>query len=70
MNLMELLYDAKREPVGLVVTTDNVEGLRQRLYSVRKEDPDLATLSFVISPINPSSELWILNKGELDAKAK
>lgn len=62
MNLIEILYDATRSPFGLVVETEDAERLRQKLYAIRRDNPDLAALSFVISPFN-GSDLWILNKG-------
>ncbi len=70
MNYLELLYDALREEVGLVVTTNNVERLRARLYALRRKDDDLAVLSFVISPINPNTELWILKKEPTNVEAE
>lgn len=63
--LTELLYDALRTPLGVVVDTDSAERLRQKLYTIRKSNPDFTPLSFVISPIN-GSDLWILNKGTSD----
>lgn len=64
----ELLYDALRTPLGLVVETDSAERLRQKLYAIRKANPDFTPLSFVISPMN-GSDLWILNKGGSDGEA-
>lgn len=58
--LLELLYDALREEFGLVVNTTNPEALRQKLYPLRKEDPALEQLSFHISPLNPTTQLWII----------
>jgi hypothetical protein len=62
---LEILYDATRARIGLVVETDNAERLRQRLYAARKDSPDLTNLSFIISPMN-GSDLWIINKGTSD----
>lgn len=70
MNLLELLYDALREEVGLVVTTNNVERLRAKLYELRRKDDDLAVLSFIISPTNPDAELWIVKKEPTNAEAE
>lgn len=64
--LLELLYDALRSEVGVVVRTNNVERLRAKLYPLRKQDPDLAALSFVVSPVDPEGELWIVKKGKSD----
>lgn len=64
LDLLEKLYDALRAPIGIVVETEDPERLRQKLYALRKErqdaDPQLRVLSFMISPTNPGSELWIL----------
>lgn len=54
------MYDAMRSPFGVVVQTEDPERLRQRLYALRKDYPDLAILAFVISPTNPATDLWIL----------
>jgi hypothetical protein len=65
LELTELLYDALRTPYGTVIQTEDAERLRQRLYGIRKESEDFASLSFVISPIN-GMDLWIVNKGNVD----
>lgn len=59
-NLLEILYSAYNAEIGVIVRTDNPERLRQKLYAERKKDPDLACLSFRISPTNPDSELFIM----------
>lgn len=61
-DLLELLYRAYNSPKGIAVTTNSPERLRQKLYAARKVDPDLASLSFTISPFNPTGELWIVKK--------
>lgn len=61
--ILELLYNAKRSEIGTCVETTDPERFRQRAYTVRKGDPDLANLSFIISPFN-SKDVWILNKPE------
>ena len=64
--LMELLYAALRSQIGVVIETDDAERLRQKLYPLRKDDPDLMVLSFVISPVN-GKDLWIIKtKGAAD----
>lgn len=64
LDLLELLYDALRSPLGIVIATEDPERLRQQLYSVRKkrqdDDPNLRVLSFLPSPTQPQSELWII----------
>lgn len=61
LEYVELLYDAARSRFGLVIETNDAERLRQRLYAIRKENPDFANLAFVISPFN-GSDLWVVNK--------
>lgn len=63
-NYLELLYQAIAAKLGVVVETDAVELLRQKLYAARTAslDPALDNLSFIISPTNPQSELWIVKK--------
>jgi len=66
--LLELLYAALRSKFGVVIETDDAERLRQKLYPLRKDDPDLMSLSFVISPIN-GKDLWIVKtKGARDGE--
>lgn len=60
MSLLEILYEAYRAPIGVIVRTNDPERLRQKLYAERKKDPDLACLSFRISPSSPETELYIL----------
>lgn len=62
MNLLEILYEAYRADLGIIVQTNDPERLRQKLYAERKKDPDLACLSFRISPTSPASELLIIKK--------
>ena len=64
MEILELLYQAFHSPLGLRVPTDDPERLRQKLYQVRTQEgsPELATLSFVQSPSNPTGELWIVKR--------
>lgn len=60
--LLEILYAALAEPVGLTVRTNSVEKLRQKLYVIRAEFADLQCLSFSPSPVEPETELWIVKK--------
>lgn len=64
MNLLEILYEAYRADLGIVISTNDPERLRQKLYAERKKDPDLRCLSFRISPTSPESELLILKRGK------
>ena len=61
LELLEHLYAALRSPLGVVIETDDPEYLRQKLYPMRKKDPDFSILSFIISPMN-GMDLWILRK--------
>lgn len=67
LSLSELLYTAYHSPLGIVVNTDDIEHLRQKLYAIRRENPMLHCLSLVVSPINPG-DLWIVKQGGSDAE--
>ncbi len=69
LDLTEILYDATRSGFGLVVETSDPERLRQKFYTIRRDNPDLSALSFVISPFN-GSDLWVLNKGNSNAESQ
>lgn len=60
-DLIELLYAAYHADLGIVVETNDPEHLRQKLYPLRKENPDFEPLAFVISPLNPQ-DLWIIKQ--------
>lgn len=64
-DFLEILYDALREPLGVVVETEDPERLRAKLYALRRErqdqDPNLRALAFLISPTNPG-HVWILRR--------
>lgn len=62
--LVELLHRALQEPLGIIVSTNDPERLRVRLYEARRTalNPAFEVFSFVPSRINPTSELWILKK--------
>lgn len=61
--LLELWFKALRAKVGIVVKTDNVERLRQKLYTERAqyEGQELDALFLAPSPMIPG-ELWIVHK--------
>lgn len=61
--MLELLYAAFHSQYGIIVETDDPEKLRQKLYPLRKENKELVCLSFVISPFNPTRDLWIVKQG-------
>lgn len=58
--LLELLYDAMREEIGLRVETETPIPFRNKLYAIRRaaEDPALACLAFLVPPI--SNQVWIV----------
>lgn len=60
--LIAYLYEALSSEVGIRLQTSDPERLRQKLYALRKQDEDLKALSFVISPTNPTAELWIVKE--------
>lgn len=62
MYLIQHLYNALASEHGIILATPEPEKLRQKLYQVRKKDPELECLSLVISPTNPESELWVVKR--------
>ena len=65
--LLELLYAALREPLGLCITagpTTDAFSLQKRLTIVRlhAEDSALDALTFTRSRENPNTEVWVIRK--------
>lgn len=61
--LLELLYRAlNAEGRGIIVHTNSIDRLRAKLYALRKDDPELASLSFTVSPTSPGTQLWIVKR--------
>lgn len=58
-----ILYEALGSTVGLRISTNNPQLLRQRLYTERRASVEFEPLSIHISPTSPSAEVWIVNKG-------
>jgi len=58
------LYEALGSPLGVVIQTDNPEGLRAKLYRLRDQtdDPMLKEISIVISPSMPTSQVWLVKR--------
>lgn len=60
-----LLFSAVSAPFGVSVPTSNPTLLRSKLYAARKRDlASFADLSIILSPTNPSAELWIIKRKE------
>lgn len=60
--LASILFRARQARIGLRIRTNNPDQLRQKLYPIRKEHPELSPLSFIISPTDPEHILFIVNK--------
>lgn len=61
IELVEVMYAAVHSEHGVVIETNDAERLRQKLYPLRKENPDFEPLAFVISPLN-GIDLWIIKQ--------
>jgi hypothetical protein len=61
--MLEYWYRALAEPSGIILVTNDRDGLRQALYRARRSanDPDLDGLSLVLSPTD-DNQLWIIKK--------
>lgn len=70
--LLELWYRALAEPIGVSITTNNADRMRQKLYQARKAagDPALASLMLHTSPRNPSGEIVITHREVADFDPK
>ena len=62
-----ILYEALASPLGLVVSTNNPQNLRAKLYAARRADADLECLSIHLSPLAPTTHLFIVKKEQTDA---
>ena len=56
--LLDLMWAALREPLGLVVETSSPERLRQLLYGIRRGETDFADIKLSVA----DGKLWILNR--------
>lgn len=68
--MIEILYDALASDLGIIVHTDDVPRLRQKLYAERRKDPALKALAFTPSPTSPGSELWIVKREQPNAEER
>lgn len=55
-----LLLEAQQREIGIVVESDDPLALRMALYKERGKTAEFLEFSFVLSPDNPKTELWIL----------
>jgi hypothetical protein len=64
VNFRELWYEALGSEVGVVITTNDIDLTRQKLYAIRKElnDPDLDCIAIQLSPVNPDKDLWLVKR--------
>jgi len=64
--MLEFLYQALNSNLGIILSTNNPEALRQQLYKARREaqDSTLDSLSIRISPVSPKDEVWIVKDGQ------
>jgi len=64
MNYVEFLFRALDAKVGIVVSTNNPDLLRTKLYAARRQamNPIFEELSILISRTSPSNEIWIVRK--------
>lgn len=66
--LVELLYEAIASPFGILVSCEDAERLRAKLYPLRKAEAAFESLHFSLSPDQPKTHLFIIKKGDpLDA---
>lgn len=60
--MKEFLYDALATKLGIILRSDDPVRLRARLYKLRGAEPEFADLSFIISPVKPDTDLWIIKR--------
>lgn len=69
LDLASFLFAAQASERGICIATSNPDLLRQQLYATRRQHgQDFAGLSFIISPENPQSELWIVKNERANAE--
>lgn len=56
--ILELMFEAYHKNIGIEIETNDPERLRQKCYALRKGHDELTSLSFFISPFDPT-KLWI-----------
>ncbi len=72
LEALEFWYKALHSPspFGIVIETDAIERLRQKLYTARRDadDPTLEGLVIVTSPSQSETQLWIVKKDAADSR--
>ena len=65
-SLALFLYTVLTEPFGVAIPTNNPQGLKQLITSIRNKlkDEMLSRFEIYTSPVNPTSELWLILKPE------
>ena len=58
--LLDLFGRALASKKGILVRSDDANLLRQKLYTLRRNNPEYATLSFTLSRTAPETELLIV----------
>ncbi len=64
--LLMLLLQAAESPLGIAIRTDNVQLVRNKLYALAKEHPELPKFALISPPVGSDSVLWIVKKGDND----
>jgi len=61
--ILNYWYRALHSPSGIELNTSDPEGVRARLYAVRREaqDSDLESIRIYLSPFDPT-KLWLVKK--------
>ncbi len=64
--LLECLYSALAEPIGIVVAVSNVEEGKRKLMDARKDsgDPALSEIQIKTSPFHPDTDIWLVKRAE------
>jgi hypothetical protein len=63
--MLEHWYAALSAELGCVFDVSDIDAAKQALYKARREsgDPSLEGLSIRVSPLHPTSQLWIVKNG-------
>lgn len=64
MQLRAVLLRAASAEIGVIVSTNNVDLLRQKLYKCMRDDASIPKFSLVTDPAQPTTRIFII-KAEL-----